>query len=128
MVIAQVFLSLLEGFVVMAALIMMVRMLLQRVAPEWALPSRELERGYVVVTLSYMFVASVIGGYVTGWAARSNPVPDALGLAIVVLIVGGISVLQEHDRQPLWFLLVMLIVPPLGVMVGGLVRFKVMGL
>jgi hypothetical protein len=46
----------------------------------------------------------------------------------VVLALGAISALQARGRQPAWYQLVLLILAPLGVVAGGLVRLRVMGM
>jgi len=45
-----------------------------------------------------------------------------------VLILGAISALQARGRQPAWYQLVLLILAPLGVVAGGLVRLRVAGI
>jgi hypothetical protein len=57
-----------------------------------------------------------------------SPLQSVLTLAVVVLALGAISALQARGRQPAWYQLVLLILAPLGVVTGGLVRLRVMGM
>jgi hypothetical protein len=135
MVIAKAFLSLVAGFVVMAAIVVAATAVLKRIAPEWAESDQRLRPGYVFVNLGYWFLASAAGGYVTAWAAGSGLLRAVLGLAVVVLVMGAISALQQvfvprveaRGRQPIWYQLVLVVIAPLGVLAGGLVRLRVMG-
>jgi hypothetical protein len=124
---ARAFLSLLAGFVAMAAIVIVITALLRRLAPEWVGIERHPRAGYVFVNLGSSFLAAVPGGYVTAWAAGMSPLPSVLALAVVVLALGAISALQARGRQPAWYQLVLLILAPLGVVAGGLVRLRVMG-
>ncbi len=142
MVTARAFLSLLAGFAAMVALVTVITALLRRLAPEWVGIERRPRAGYVFVNLGYSFLAAAAGGYVTAWAAGMRPLASVLALAVVVLALGAISALQARGphgqvfvrgveargRQPAWYQLVLLILAPLGVVAGGLVRLRVMGI
>lgn len=127
MVIAEKFLILLAGFAVMAAVGMSAAALLRRLAPEWVETERHPRPGYVFVTLGYLFLAAAAGGYVTAWMAESNPLAYVLALALVVLVLGAMSARQARGRQPIWYQLELLVISPLGVVAGGLLRLKVVG-
>jgi hypothetical protein len=125
---ALAFLSLLAGFAVMAAIVMVVTALLRWLAPEWTGIERRPRPSYVFVNLGYSFLAASAGGYVTAWVAGLSPLPSVLALAVAVLVLGAISALQARGRQPAWYQLVLLILAPLGVVAGGLVRLRVLGI
>jgi hypothetical protein len=125
---ARAFLSLLAGFAAMAVIVTVATVLLRLVAPEWVEIGRHPRPAYVFVNLGYSFVAAAAGGYVTAWATGMRPLPSVVALAVVVLALGAISALQARGRQPAWYQLVLLILAPLGVVAGGLVRLRVMGM
>jgi hypothetical protein len=127
-VIAQAFLALLAGFATMALLVIIVTALLTRLAPQWVGQQTSPRPGYVVVNLGYSLIAAAAGGYVTAWAGAENPLRDVLGLAVVVLALGGISALQARGRQPLWYQATLIAMTPLSVVAGGLLRLRVLGL
>jgi hypothetical protein len=112
----------------MVAIVTVVTALLRRLAPEWVGIERRPRAGYVFVNLGYSFLAAAAGGYVTAWAAAKSPLQNVLALAVVVLALGAISALQARGRQPAWYQLVLLILAPLGVVAGGLVRLRVVGI
>ena len=122
------FLALLAGFATMAIVVMSVTAILQKAAPAWVSMAGRPRPVYVAVNLGYSFVAAATGGYIAAWIASGNPLRTVLSLAIVVLILGAISALQAKGKQPLWYQLSLLIISPFGVVVGGLVRLKVMGI
>lgn len=128
MVKAYAFLALLAGFAAMAVIVIVVTALLRWVAPEWTGMVRHPRAGYVFVNLGYSFLAAAAGGYATAWVASMRPLPSVLALAVAVLVLGAISALQARGRQPAWYQLVLLILAPLGVVAGGLMRLRVMGI
>ena len=127
MVILRTFMALLAGFATMAVLVMGVTALLSRLTPGWVGSEGRPGPGYVFVNLGYSFLAAAAGGYVTAWVADVNPLPLVLGLAVVVLVMGAISALQARGRQPVWYQVALLVISPLGVVAGGLVRLRAMG-
>ena len=73
-------------------------------------------------------LAAAAGGYVTAWAAAANPLIHVLALGIVVLAIAALSVLQSKGEQPIWYQLTLVALTPLGVLAGGLVRLRVLGI
>jgi hypothetical protein len=128
MVILRAFLALLAGFAVMAGLVILLTALLQRLTPEWVGKEGKPRPGYVFVNLCYSFLAAAAGGYVTAWAAAANPLYHVLALGLAVLGLGALSALQARGKQPVWYALALLAIGPLGVLAGGLVRLRVLGI
>jgi len=127
MVTAHAFLSMLAGFAVMVAIVLIATAFLRRIAPEWIEPQHKARPAHVFVNLGYSFLAGAGGGYVTAWAAGLSPLPDVLGLAIIVLVLAAISALQGRRQQPVWYQMMLAVIAPLGVIAGGLVRLRVVG-
>ena len=75
--------------------------------------------GYVFVNLGYSFLAAAAGGYVTAWIAQNNPLIHVLALGIIVLLVAALSALQQRGQQPVWYVLTLVALTPLGVFAGG---------
>jgi len=46
----------------------------------------------------------------------------------VVLVLSALSALQSRGKQPVWYALTLLAVTPMGVLAGGLVRLRVLGI
>jgi hypothetical protein len=128
MVVLHAFLALLAGFAVMALSVVMVTAALARFTPDWVGATGSPRPAYVFVNLGYSFLAAAAGGYVTAWVARDNPLYHVLALAIVVLAMSALSALQQRGKQPVWYALTLLAVTPLGVLAGGLVRLRVLGI
>jgi hypothetical protein len=138
MVVLHAFLALASGFATMAVLVMLVTALLQKLTPGWVGESGKSGRGtsapvatpnpgYVFVNVGYSFLAAAAGGYVTAWIAQKNPLIHVLALAITVLLLAALSALQQRGQQPLWYALMLVALTPLGVLAGGLVRLRVLG-
>ena len=133
MVVLHAFLALVAGFATMAALVAAITALLQKFTPGWV---GETEKpggekpgsGYILVNLGYSFLAAAAGGYVTAWIAQHNPLVHALALAITVLLLAALSALQQRGKQPVWYMLTLVALTPLGVLAGGLVRLRVLGI
>ena len=128
MVILHAFLALLAGFATMALLVIVVTALLAKLTPGWVGEEGKPNPAYVFVNLGYSFVAAAAGGYVTAWAAAANPLIHVLALGIVVLVLSALSALQSRGKQRVWYSLTLLAVTPMGVLAGGLVRLRVLGI
>lgn len=128
MVILHAFLALLAGFATMAVLVIVITALLTKLTPGWVSEQGKPRPGYVVVNLGYSFLAAAAGGYVTAWAGAANPLYHVLALGIVVLALAALSAMQSKGRQPVWYALALVAVSPLGVLAGGLVRLRVLGI
>lgn len=128
MVVVRAFLALLAGFATMTLTVVILTALLARLAPDWVGEQGKPGPGYAVVNLGYSFLAAAGGGYVTAWASAANPQIHVLVLGIVVLAMSALSALQSRGKQPVWYALTLLALMPLGVLAGGLVRLRVLGI
>ncbi len=126
MVIAHAFLALLAGFATMALAVIAVTMLLKRLAPQWVGVQARPRPAYVSVNLACSFLAAALGGYVTAWAAGWSALAYVLALAVAVLVLGAITALQARGQQPAWYQVALLIISPLGVLAGGLLRLRLL--
>ena len=86
------------------------------------------EPGPVFIHLGASFLIAAAGGYVTALVADANPLVHVLALGIVVLALAALSALQSKGRQPIWFQLAQVAISPLGVLAGGLLRLRVLGI
>ena len=127
MVALHAFLALLAGFLTMAALVALITVLLRKLTPGWLSEPPKNKSGYVFVNLGYSFLAGAGGGYVTAWIAEHNPLIHVLALAITVLLLAALSALQQRGQQPVWHMLTLVALTPLGVLAGGLLRLRVLG-
>jgi hypothetical protein len=127
-VILHAFLALLAGFATMAVLVMVLTAALQRMVPGWVGVEGRPQPSYVFVNLGYSFLAAAAGGYVTAAIAAANPLIHVLALGMVVLALAALSALQSRGKQPIWYLLALVAISPLGVLAGGLVRLRVLGI
>jgi hypothetical protein len=128
MVALHAFLALLGGFATMAAFVAVITALLQKLTPEWVSKKGDPKPGYIFINLGYSFLAAAAGGYVTAWIAVHNPLVHVLALAITVLLIAALSALQQRREQPVWYMLALVALTPLGVFAGGLVRLRVLGI
>lgn len=134
MVMMHAFLALVAGFAAMALIVIVFTALLARFAPDWAGPQGKPTPAYTFVNLGYAFLAAVAGGYITAWIASArnggsaNPLPEVLVLAIAVLALGALSALQMRGRQPVSYQLALIALSPIGVIAGGLLRLRILGI
>jgi len=127
-VILHTFLALLAGLATMVVLVMLLTALLQRMVPSWVGAEGRPQPGYVFVNLGYSFMAAAAGGYVTAAIAVANPLLHVLALGMVVLALAALSALQSRGKQPIWYQLSLVAISPLGVLAGGLVRLRMLGI
>lgn len=128
MVTLHAFLALAAGFVTMTLLVLALTALLAKLTPSWVAEQGKPKPGYIFVNLGYSFLAAAAGGYVTALLAAANPLYHVLALGIIVLALAALSALQAKGRQPIGYQLTMVALTPLGVLAGGLVRLRVMGI
>jgi len=123
----RAFLALLAGFATMAVIVMAVTALLARLTPDWVGEPGKLSAGSIFVNLGYTFLAAAAGGYVTALIASANPLIHVLVLAIVVLALSALGALQARGKQPVGYALALVALSPVGVLAGGLLRMRVLG-
>lgn len=128
MVVLRAFFALASGFATMAILITVVTVLLQKLVPDWTEASGTPTPGYSFVNLGWTFVAAGAGGYLTALIAEHNPLIHVLALAIAVLLLAALSALQQRGKLPVWYLLALVAITPIGAFVGGLVRLRAQGM
>lgn len=128
MVILHTFLALLAGYATVALLVILLAGLLTRLMPGWAGVEGRPKLGYAYFNLAYSFLAAAAGGYVTALIAAGNPLVNDLFLALVVLAMSALSAMQSRGKQPIWYALTMVAIMPLGVLAGGLLRLRVLGI
>jgi hypothetical protein len=128
MVILHAFMALAAGFATMTLLVIGLTALLTRMVPSWTGSEGQPEPGYAFVNLGYSFLAAAAGGYVTAWASVANPLIHVLALGMVVLTLAALSALQSRGKQPIWYALALVAISPIGVLAGGLVRLRVVGI
>jgi hypothetical protein len=128
MVILHAFLALAAGFAAMVLLGIVLTALFKRLVPSWTNIEGKLPPGLVFVNLGYSFLAAAAGGYVTAWVAAANPLMHVLALGMAVLTLAALSALQSRGKQPIWYALALVAISPIGVLAGGLVRLRVVGI
>ena len=128
MVAMHAFFALLAGFLTMAALVAAFTGLLEWLTPSWVGDQGKPNPGYAFVNLGYSFLAAAAGGYVAALLAVANPLYHVLTLGIIVLALAALSAMQAKGKQPVWYQLALIALTPLGVLAGGLVRLRVMGI
>jgi hypothetical protein len=128
MVILRAFLSLAGGLAVLTVLSLLFHSLLQRCAPDWAAEEGRPSPAAAFVQLGAAFLFSAAGGCLTAWVAEGNPLLQVLALSIAVLGLSALSALQAKGKQPVWFQLAQVAIAPLGVLAGGLLRLRVLGI
>jgi hypothetical protein len=139
MVILRAFLALAAGFATITLLGLALSALIKKLVPSWAGESKPespdtnprnwiSQPGPAFVHLGASFLTAAAGGYVTSWAADANPLVHVLALGIVVLALAALSALQSKGEQPVWYLLVQVVISPLGVLIGGLLWLRVQGI
>jgi hypothetical protein len=47
---------------------------------------------------------------------------------LIVLMLAALSALQQRGKQPIWYQLTLVAITPVGVLAGGLVRLRVLGI
>lgn len=128
MQIAHSFLAILAGLITAVGLSGIATVLLKRLAPDLTRDDAPPDPFIMAVNVGIELVCSLLGGYVTARYAQGNPLAHAFMLALAVLLLSALSAMQMKGKQPVYYLLVLTIIPPLAVLSGGLLRLHQMGL
>ena len=127
MVIVHAFLALAGGLALLLLLAALFDRLVKWLAPDWAADGVRPDAGLMAANLGWSFLAGAAGGYLTAWLGASNPLYQALVLAIIVLALGALSAMQARGKQPVGYALALVAVSPVGVVAGALIRLRVLG-
>jgi hypothetical protein len=128
MQIAHSFLAILAGFITIVGLMGIATALLKRFAPNLTRDDAPPDHFIMAVNVSIGLVCSLLGGYVTARYSQGNPVVHDLMLALAVLLLSAMSALQLKNKQPVYYLLILTIIPPLAVLCGGILRLHQIGI
>lgn len=128
MVMLHAFVVLAAGFAAAMLLVLALRGVLQLAAPSLTAIEAHPGFSYTMVNLGVSFLAGAAGGYTTAWVGRANPMVHVLALGLILLALAALSALQMRGQQPIWYQLGQIVVAPAGVLVGGLVRLRVLGM
>lgn len=121
-------LALLAGFATMIAIVFVTTMVLMKSAPRWVGTPGRPNPAYVLVNMGYSFIAALAGGYVTACIAAADPLQTVLVLAVVVLVMSALSALECRGRQPVRYQVFLAVLGPFGIVLGGILRLKLLGL
>lgn len=128
MVMLHAFLALAAGFAATMLVVLALRGAMQGLAPSLAAVVARPGLSYTLVNLGASFLAGAAGGFATAWVAASNPLVHVLALGLIVLGLAALSALQARGQQAIWYQLAQVAISPLGVLAGGLVRLRVLGI
>ena len=121
------FLAILAGFVTMAMLATLANSALNRSLPRFVGEPEHPRRRYLLTTLAYSAAFAAAGGYVTAMIAKSDPLQNILALAIVILLITGLSTLTMRGRQPIAYHFALIVLTPIAALAGGLLRMHEAG-
>jgi hypothetical protein len=127
MIMLHAFLALGGGFLSLLLAQALGTFLLRRVIPTWAAIEKKPGAGYTFANSGILFLSAALGGFVTARLAEANPLIHALALALIVLMLSAMTAMQSRGKQPIWYLLLMIGLTPLGVFVGGAIWLRMMG-
>jgi hypothetical protein len=127
-VILLTFFALASGFTVTVLLSLGLTALAARLVSGWRDSAGNKMPSFFFVHLGFSLLSAATGGYVTSWIATGNPLIQVLALALVLLLFAAMSALQARGKYPIWFLLAQVAITPLGVLAGGLLRLRVLGI
>lgn len=125
--IAHSFLAILAGFITVIGMMGIATALLKRFAPELTREDAPQDLFIMAVHVGIGLCSGLAGGYITARYTHGNPLVHALVLAIAVLLMSALSALQMKGKQPIYYLLILSIIPSLAVLAGGVLRLRQLG-
>ena len=127
--IGHAFLAIAAGFVAMAVLVIGFTSVLTRVAPHFVNRGGRPRLPYMVVNLLSSAAFALLGGWLTARLAPTpgNPLTLSLMLAFTVLLMSALSAIQLRGQQPASYQLTLIVISPLAVVLGGMLRLHQLG-
>lgn len=127
MVMLWSFLALASGLLTVVLLALLFEFTLRRVLPSWSDEAAHLTLTAGFVHLGASFLTALAGGLVAASVAQSAPLVHVLALGIIVLVLAALSALENRGKRARLFLLAQVSLAPLGVLAGGLIRLRMLG-
>jgi hypothetical protein len=128
MIMLCAFLALGAGFLALLLTQTLGTFLLRRIIPTWAAIEMKPSFGYTFVNCGILFLSAALGGYATARLAQANPLIHTLALALIILMLSAMTAMQSRGKQPIWYLLLMVGLAPIGVFAGGVVWLRISGI
>lgn len=128
MTMVRAFLALGVGFIVVMLVQVLGTFFLRRMIPTWAAIEKKPGFGYTLANAGILFLSAALGGFVTARLAAANPLIHSLALALIILMLSAMTAMQSRGRQPIWYLLLMVALAPVGVFAGGVVWLRMIGI
>jgi hypothetical protein len=126
-VMLHAFLALGAGFLALMLAQALGTLLLRRAIPTWAAIEKNPSIGYTLANSGILFLSAALGGYATARLAQANPLIHTLALALIVLLLSAMTAMQSRGKQPVWYLLLMVGIAPIGVFAGGAIWLRIIG-
>lgn len=127
MIMVHAFLALGAGFAVLLLAQALGTFLLRHAIPTWAAIEKKPGIGYTLVNSGILFLSAALGGFATARLAQANPLIHTLALALIILMLSAMTAMQSRGKQPIWYLLLMVGLAPVGVFAGGVLWLRMLG-
>jgi len=121
------FLAILAGFATMAVLVTLATAAITKSFPRLVGDPGHPRRRYMLLNLIYSAAFAASGGYVTAIVAKDDPLRNVFMLAIVILVLSGLSALQLRGQQPLAYQFALIVLTPVAALAGGLLHMHAVG-
>ena len=71
-----------------------------------------------LLSLVLGFTSMLLAGYLTAWMRPGAPI----ALAVIVVVMGFVSLVTTGDQAPLWYQLALIVIGPVAALTGGKIR------
>ena len=115
------FVAVLAGFLLMLAVMRGLGMLVSG-PPEDPLGVHNLDMTYLIERVGIAVVAAILGGYLTGWLARSHELAHSAALGLLMIILSVVSMRQAGESAPGWYETAVAGCGPISAMIGAALR------
>lgn len=131
MVVFSSFLALVSGLATLIALSLVLELSLRRFVPAYSDVAPHHTRLSALVRIVATLVPAAAGGYFTAFLTGRDSIASlmrhALILAVIVLALAALSLLQTRGERPLPLRIAELVLAPVGVLLGALLRLHQLG-
>jgi hypothetical protein len=82
--------------------------------------------GFLIINAAFNLLFAIPAGFITASISKETPQRDIAILALVIFIfsIASLFLITRVSQQPVWYSIILIILIPLTVLIGGQIKIK----